>query len=234
MMKLSGLLHRRNQGSDPALQPKERIRLVEETADPLLSANRIALVAYLRYIEAEESRNAASTLAHLQEIVHHGQASRGRRRRPHPRVGYAQQYPSSWDGEDEATKSLAHGILRQLPRARVFPEDRRAFGHDDAECSICCNRLVEGVMLVRLPCGHTYHIQCLTPWVGRHSTCPDCRYELPSAASTAAAEKSRQERMKGRTTYRCRCGPSSAHTCFFVDPARSLSDQCKSLACGTD
>ncbi|XP_072982486.1 probable E3 ubiquitin-protein ligase RHY1A [Typha latifolia] len=43
------------------------------------------------------------------------------------------------------------------------------------ECSICLEKFYEGVVLMRLCCGHRFHPSCLTPWLRRCGDCPYCR-----------------------------------------------------------
>ena len=48
---------------------------------------------------------------------------------------------------------------------------------DDLVCSICCD--VESGSVGKLPCGHTFHSDCINKWlIGFQETCPYCRKEL--------------------------------------------------------
>jgi Ring finger domain len=103
--------------------------------------------------------------------------------------------------------------ISRLPSVRVLPIDKIAGKNDKEECGICCERLVDGVALTRLPCGHVFHITCGVKWLQESCTCPECRYELPTR--DPVYEIGRRERMKNRKTFVCSCKPCSYHTCFF-------------------
>lgn len=44
--------------------------------------------------------------------------------------------------------------LQRLPKTRLLPSDKEENEHDTRVCVVCCHRLVEGIALTRLPCGH--------------------------------------------------------------------------------
>lgn len=44
-----------------------------------------------------------------------------------------------------------------------------------AECSICMDEVQVGETVVKLPCSHWFHGQCIEAWLGEHDTCPHCR-----------------------------------------------------------
>jgi hypothetical protein len=50
-------------------------------------------------------------------------------------------------------------------------------------CSICMESIgIEpniDIPCVRLPCGHNFHKDCISPWFKENNKCPDCRKELP-------------------------------------------------------
>lgn len=127
------------------------------------------------------------------------------------------------DGSHKTAPRASEAALSRLPRARILRTHKKQFEHDESLCGVCCDRLIDGVALVRLPCGHTYHINCSTSWLSKTCTCPECRYEIET--DDVLFEKKRKDRMKDRKTVSCQCHPSGMHTCFFADPSRSLLDQ---------
>lgn len=42
-------------------------------------------------------------------------------------------------------------------------------------CCICCDTLLPDNVLSHLKCGHIFHENCLTEWMKRSKTCPQCR-----------------------------------------------------------
>lgn len=53
---------------------------------------------------------------------------------------------------------------------------------DLGECSICQTQMKKGEMICRLPCqetvSHAFHKDCISPWLERNNTCPNCRSQL--------------------------------------------------------
>jgi Ring finger domain len=45
-------------------------------------------------------------------------------------------------------------------------------------CAICQADLELGDRLRRLPCTHSFHVECLNPWVTVHNNCPLCKAEV--------------------------------------------------------
>ena len=115
--------------------------------------------------------------------------------------------------------------LTKLPKRRVYPHDQQRHQNDPRTCGICCGRLIHGIVLTRLPCGHVYHYNCVVPWLNRANSCPECRYEIPTFTSSSTGddaaneyEVGRRHRMAQRTTVSCTCDPHKRHhTCFFDD-----------------
>jgi len=42
-----------------------------------------------------------------------------------------------------------------------------------ARCNICTEVIRDGAACC--PCGHVYHLKCLTKWLNQRRTCPTCR-----------------------------------------------------------
>lgn len=55
----------------------------------------------------------------------------------------------------------------------VDPEDGTI-----VNCLICWDALDAGEAVVRCPCDHMFHVDCLTTWAQSHSSCPTCRAEI--------------------------------------------------------
>ena len=55
------------------------------------------------------------------------------------------------------------------------------------ECPICYDVINEGES-TRTPCGHTFHVTCMTSWLERATTCPSCRTCVAAAPTNPDAE----------------------------------------------
>ena len=52
-------------------------------------------------------------------------------------------------------------------------------GGDGSTCSICLDTIQPSQMARALPCSHTFHRECIRPWLARRHTCPECRAPAP-------------------------------------------------------
>jgi hypothetical protein len=55
------------------------------------------------------------------------------------------------------------------------------------ECPICYDVIIEGES-TSTPCGHTFHVTCMTSWLERATTCPSCRTRVAAAPTNPVAE----------------------------------------------
>ena len=46
-------------------------------------------------------------------------------------------------------------------------------------CPICTDIFKNEDLVMSIDCGHTFHEECLTPWLDLNNTCPNCRHVLP-------------------------------------------------------
>ncbi|XP_039117030.1 probable E3 ubiquitin-protein ligase RHY1A, partial [Dioscorea cayenensis subsp. rotundata] len=46
------------------------------------------------------------------------------------------------------------------------------------ECGICLEKFMLGDELIKLQCGHRFHLTCLEPWVRSSGDCPYCRASI--------------------------------------------------------
>lgn len=49
---------------------------------------------------------------------------------------------------------------------------------EEPHCSICLGEYEDDEKLIKLPCGHVYHEECISSWCTNHTRCPLCNYDL--------------------------------------------------------
>mmetsp|Transcript_1490 Transcript_1490/g.2314 ORF Transcript_1490/g.2314 Transcript_1490/m.2314 type:complete len:212 (+) Transcript_1490:822-1457(+) len=52
-------------------------------------------------------------------------------------------------------------------------------------CSICISPFTKRGKLKRLPCGHGFHIRCISKWLKINSNCPNCKRRLDGSPSNS-------------------------------------------------
>ncbi|TVU32881.1 hypothetical protein EJB05_24644, partial [Eragrostis curvula] len=112
----------------------------------------------------------------------------------------------------------------RLPASRAaveaLPEVAPSEEEASSGCPVCKDGIEAGQLVVRLPCKHFFHGDCIRPWLAIRNTCPVCRYELP----TGNAEYDRQRRTAGGASP-AQQGPTAQivptcyhHTIDLLDP----------------
>lgn len=88
--------------------------------------------------------------------------------------------------------------------------DASASDVKDDECTICLSSMVVGEgcgsdeqegkkkKVKKLPCRHTFHGDCITPWITRVASCPLCKQDLPTDDSRYEEYKRQKGRQKER------------------------------------
>nr|TKS15648.1 E3 ubiquitin-protein ligase RING1-like isoform X2 [Populus alba] len=52
--------------------------------------------------------------------------------------------------------------------------------NQNLQCSICLEEFEIGSEAKEMPCKHKFHGECIAPWLELHSSCPVCRFLMPS------------------------------------------------------
>ncbi|MCL7028598.1 hypothetical protein MKW94_026750, partial [Papaver nudicaule] len=60
---------------------------------------------------------------------------------------------------------------------------------ENLQCSVCLDDFEIGLEAKQMPCKHKFHSECILPWLELHSSCPVCRYQMPSTDASKADEQ---------------------------------------------
>ena len=64
--------------------------------------------------------------------------------------------------------------VRNLPRRTL----NTISGKFDPKCPVCLALFDDDDVIIEMPCEHSFHGDCLLPWLQKTNSCPLCRHEL--------------------------------------------------------
>jgi len=96
--------------------------------------------------------------------------------------------------EPQGPPPASKSALNSLPQVELDSNLQEQM----VRCSVCFDEMENDreKILVKLPCTHIFHKECVSTWLSQHNTCPNCRYELP--VEDPQYEKQRKSRMSSR------------------------------------
>lgn len=69
-------------------------------------------------------------------------------------------------------------VIMALPTHTVCAEDVSTDASEERSCSICISEFSEGDTRRTLQCFHSFHTECIDPWLHRCGCCPICRHRV--------------------------------------------------------
>jgi hypothetical protein len=91
------------------------------------------------------------------------------------------QYKEASGAEKAAAKKGGYGSVSDHEKKVVFEEV--------PHCSICLGEYEEGEELLKLPCNHIYHDECISSWTSNHVKCPLCNFDLEESVPADTTEE---------------------------------------------
>ena len=107
-------------------------------------------------------------------------------------INYIMQNDLNRYGNPPASKSS----LEKLEKIEVneeFLHNKKLKIKNELEynCSVCKEEFELRNKLINLPCKHTFHEDCIMPWLKERNSCPTCRFELPTDDADYESRKER-------------------------------------------
>lgn len=98
-------------------------------------------------------------------------------------------------------------------------------------CCICCDILLPDNVLLHLRCGHIFHENCLTEWMKRSKTCPQCRKKTfkptrvyPNFTTTCMDELTGQLIQSEKDRYRLKLAAKEVDIAFMEAQMKVSTD----------
>ena len=103
--------------------------------------------------------------------------------------------------ESEVMSVLSSRSERRPPASKEFIKNMEKCNdfNDSEKYCVCLKQFVVN-QTVRLECSHKFHVQCITPWLQMHNSCPLCRTEFPT--DDEEYERNKRETIRKQTAIK--------------------------------
>jgi hypothetical protein len=82
-------------------------------------------------------------------------------------------------GQGQQQRGATEQMINRLPlHSMTQSEIESKAGSNSAQCSICMETFNEGDVVRVVMCMHSFHRDCLDPWLRLHPTCPICKISI--------------------------------------------------------
>jgi E3 ubiquitin-protein ligase RNF115/126 len=102
-------------------------------------------------------------------------------------INYIMQNDPNRYGNPAASKNA----LEMLEKIIVDEINLNEIGKEGSceNCSVCKDIFEVSQIVLKLPCKHVFHEDCIMPWLKERNSCPTCRHELPTDDPDYEAKK---------------------------------------------
>uniref|UniRef100_A0A0E0JH16 RING-type E3 ubiquitin transferase n=1 Tax=Oryza punctata TaxID=4537 RepID=A0A0E0JH16_ORYPU len=80
------------------------------------------------------------------------------------------------DAGRQGTLPAKKEAVEAMPTVEVTSGDSASA----SACAVCLEDYAAGERATEMPCRHRFHAKCIVPWLKMHSSCPVCRFQLPT------------------------------------------------------
>ncbi|XP_050207903.1 RING-H2 finger protein ATL7-like [Mercurialis annua] len=85
------------------------------------------------------------------------------------------------------------GLKKEVREMLPIIVYKESFSVRDTQCPVCLGDYQAEDKLQQIPkCGHTFHMECIDPWLANHTTCPLCRLSLISPVKISSESPNNQ------------------------------------------
>ena len=103
--------------------------------------------------------------------------------------GVSDETRGRWDHfQHKEASSAEKAVAKKKGYGSVSENEKKIEFEEIPHCSICLGEYEEGEELLKLPCNHVYHDECITSWTSNHVKCPLCNFDLESVPADTTEE----------------------------------------------
>jgi len=167
-------------GPSPAVLRRQRLLLARRARRRYVAANDLGMLTGLAYSRQAENTGPGQDGLGMSGLGYSGQAEN-----TVPGQANIQQQWARTLGPAPVIDTTTYPGLPRQPSGQAWHADVVRLptwehkAHTQVRtCAICSEQVQDGESVTGLPCLHTFHSACITPWFEQKDTCPCCRHSI--------------------------------------------------------